>query len=75
MGGDLAISLDVDPRCLSVRLPTPSSHSQIRRRLVLHQNPYGRFRLETAGQVIELRQAENDPKETFEGDHNSAQIN
>ncbi len=29
--------------------------------MVLHQNSYGRFRLETAGQVIELRQAENDP--------------
>ncbi len=34
-GGDLPISLEVDPRCLSVRLPTPSSHSQIRRRVVL----------------------------------------
>ncbi len=50
---------------VNVRLPTPSSHSQIRRRVVLHQNSYGRFRLGAAGQIIELRQAENDPKETF----------
>ncbi len=50
---------------VNVRLPTPSSHSQIRRRVVLHQNSYGGFRLGAAGRVIELRRAENDPKETF----------
>ena len=50
---------------VNVRLPTPSSHSQIRRRVVLLQNSYGRFRLETAGRVMELRQAEHDPERTF----------
>ncbi len=64
--GDLPISLDVGPRCLSVRLSTQSGHSQIRRCVVLHQNSYGRFRLETADQVIELRQAATDPNRTFE---------
>ena len=47
------------------RLLAESSHSQIRRRVVLHQNSYDRFRLEAVGRVIEFRQAENDPKRTF----------
>ncbi len=42
-------------------LSTPSSHSQIRKRVVLHQNSYGRFRLGAAVQALEFRQAENDP--------------
>ncbi len=46
-------------------LSAVSSRSQIRRHTVLHQNSYDRFRLEAAGQIIELRQAENDPKRTF----------
>ena len=46
-------------------LPAPSSHSQIRKCVVLHQNSYGRFRLQAAGQIIELRQAENDPVRSF----------
>ena len=32
-------------------LPTPSSHSQIRRRVVLHQHSYDRFRLGAVGQT------------------------
>ena len=57
----------------NVRLPTPSSHSQIRRRVVLHQNSYDRFRLGAAGQIIELRQAENDPLQSFGMDGDGGQ--
>ncbi len=35
------------------------------KRETLSQRPNDRFRLEAAGQIIELRQAENDPLRTF----------
>ena len=46
-------------------LAGPKQSLTIRRRVVLHQNSYGRFRLEVDGRVIRSRWAENDPERTF----------
>ena len=42
-------------------LAGPKQSLPIRRRVVLHQNSYGRFRLVAAGQMLEFRQEATDP--------------